>query len=211
MVHVILIRHGETDWNKEQIFRGKIDVPLNGIGLAQARCVRDALDQVPIDAIYASPLARAFVTAQVLAEPGKLSVRAEEGLSDIDFGTWQGLSHQKVKEDHGDLYAVWLTSPHRVTFPQGETLRRVQKRAVAALEGIIANNPGKTVAIVSHRVINKVILCSVLGLGLSRFWHLKQDTCAINRFEYKQGGYFITLLNDTCHLKGVAGASLVDF
>ena len=212
MVKVILIRHGETDWNKEQVFRGKIDVPLNHLGLAQARGVRQALEQVAIDALYASPLSRAFATAQMLAETRKLTIGVEEGFSDIDFGAWQGLSHQKVKEEYEDLYASWLADPHLVTFPRGgETLQKVQKRSMAALERSIANNPGKTIAVVSHRVINKVILCSVLGLDLSRFWHVKQDTCAINRLEYADGSYYLTLLNDTCHLKGLASASAVDF
>ena len=211
MVKIILIRHGETDWNKEQVFRGKIDVPLNVLGLAQARGVRQALEQVAIDALYASPLSRAFATAQMLVDARRLSVRVEEGFSDIDFGAWQGLSHQKVREEYGDLYAAWRATPHIVTFPRGETLLKVQKRSMAALEHSIKNNPGKTIAVVSHRVVNKVILCTILGLDLSRFWHLKQDTCAINQFEYAEGSYFITLLNDTCHLKGVQGASLVDF
>ena len=211
MVKIILIRHGETDWNKEQVFRGKIDVPLNQRGLAQARGVKEALAEIVIDALYASPLARAFDTARVLAEGRNLKIRAEEGLSDVDFGLWQAVSKGKVKEDYPDLYGTWLTDPHLVTMPRGENLLKVQKRSMAALERAIDSNPGKTIAIVSHRVINKVILCTVLGLELSRFWHVKQDTCAINRFEHDNGSYYLTLLNDTCHLKEVAGASAVDF
>lgn len=211
MVKVILIRHGETDWNKEQVFRGKIDVPLNRCGLAQARCVRQALEGEAIDVLCASPLARAVDTARVLAEGRNRDIRVEEGFSDIDFGSWQGLSHRQVKEQFPDLYATWMTDPHLVTFPRGETLLKVQQRSIAALERTIDSNSGKSVAIVSHRVVNKVILCTVLGLDLSRFWHVKQDTCAINRFEYDAGSYYLTLLNDTCHLKGVVGASVEDF
>jgi broad specificity phosphatase PhoE len=76
---------------------------------------------------------------------------------------------------------------------------------------VIKNNPGKTLALVSHRVVLKVLLCTILGLELSRFWYLRQDTCAINRVEYKDGNYFLTLLNDTGHLREVQGASVVDF
>lgn len=211
MVTIILIRHGETDWNKEQVFRGKIDVPLNQRGLAQARGVKEALAAIIIDALYASPLSRAFATAQVLAEGRKLDIITEEGFSDIDFGLWQGVSKGKVKEDYPDLYSTWLTDPHLVTLPRGENLLKVQKRSMAALERAIDSNPGKTITIVSHRVINKVILCTVLGLDLSRFWHVKQDTCAINRFEHDKGSYYLTLLNDTCHLRDIAGATVLDF
>jgi broad specificity phosphatase PhoE len=87
----------------------------------------------------------------------------------------------------------------------------VSKRSMEALGKVIKNHPGETLAIVSHRVLNKVLLCAILGLGLSRFWYIKQDTCVINRFEYKDGNYYLTLLNDTCHLKEVEGTSVIDF
>lgn len=211
MVKVILIRHGETDWNKQQVFRGRIDVALNEVGLAQAKAVVTSLKDVQIDAIYSSPLSRALETAKILAGNRNIEVMLEEGFIDIDFGKWQGLSHQKVKEKHKDLYEMWLAEPQMVTFPEGENLQKVLTRSMKALEKVIKNHPGETVAVVSHRVSNKVLLCSVLGLDLSHFWYIKQDTCAINRFEYKNGRFYLTLLNDICHLVKVEGASPVDF
>ena len=211
MVKIILIRHGETDWNREQIFRGRIDVALNEVGLAQAGAVKESLKDVKIDRIYSSPLSRAFKTASVLGESRSLEVEKEKGFIDIDFGKWQGLSHEKVKEEHNNLYETWLAEPHKVVFPEGESLEDVCKRSMEALEKIIKNHPGETLAIVSHRVLNKVLLCAILGLKLSRFWYIKQDTCAINRFEYKDGNYYLTLINDTCHLKEVEGTSVIDF
>ena len=211
MVKIILIRHGETDWNKEQIFRGRIDVALNEVGLAQARAVQKFLKDVQISAIYSSPLSRALETARVVGEGRNCEVKIEEGFIDINFGRWQGLSHQKVKEDYKDLYEMWLTKPQVVTFPEGESLEEVQRRSMKALEKVIKKHSGETLAIVSHRVLNKVLLCTILGLELSQFWYIKQDTCAINRFEYKDNKYYLILLNDTCHLKRVEGASLIDF
>ena len=211
MVKVILIRHGETDWNREQIFRGRIDVALNEVGLAQAGAVKESLKDVKIDRIYSSPLSRAFETASVLSENRGLKVEIEKGFIDIDFGRWQGLSHEKVKEEHKGLYETWLAEPHKVVFPDGESLEDVSKRSMETLEKVIKNHPGETLAIVSHRVLNKVMLCASLGLKLSRFWYIKQDTCAINRFEYKDGNYYLTLINDNCHLKKVEGASVIDF
>ena len=211
MVNVILIRHGETDWNREQIFRGRIDVALNKVGLAQAGAVKESLKDVKINGIFSSPLSRAFQTARVLGESMGLDVEIEKGLIDIDFGQWQGLSHEQVKEKHKGLYETWLVEPHKAVFPDGESLEDVCKRSILALEKVIKKHPGETLAIVSHRVLNKVILCAILGLKLSRFWYIRQDTCAINRFEYKDGNYYLTLLNDTCHLKEVKGASVLDF
>ena len=211
MVKVILIRHGETDWNTKQIFRGRKDIPLNEVGLAQAKAVGVSLSDIQIDAIYSSPLGRALETAKVLAESRSLEVELEEGFIDIDFGKWQGITHEKVKEEYESLYEMWLKNPQMVTFPGGESLKDVRTRSMEALEKVIKKHPGKTIAIVSHRVLNKVLLCSVLGLELSHFWYIKQDTCAINRLEYKDGKFYLTLLNDTCHLKKVEGASPVDF
>jgi alpha-ribazole phosphatase len=211
MVKVILIRHGETDWNTKQIFRGRKDIPLNEVGLAQAKAVGMSLSDIQIDAIYSSPLGRARETAKVLAENRSLEVELEEGFIDIDFGKWEGITHEKVKEEYESLYERWLKNPQMVTFPGGESLRNVSTRSMGALEKVIKKHSGKTLAVVSHRVLNKVLLCSILDLELSHFWHIKQDTCAINRFEYKDERFYLTLLNDTCHLKKVKGASVIDF
>ncbi len=211
MAQVILIRHGETDWNTQQIFRGKIDIPLNESGLAQARAVRESLKDREIDKIYSSPLSRALETARILGENRNLKIETEEAFIDIDFGRWQGLSHQKVSEEHKDLYEMWLSNPQTVTFPEGESLETVRTRSGKALDEIVENHPGETLAIVSHRVLNKVLLCVVLGVELSHFWYIRQDTCAINVFEYKDGAFYLTLLNDTCHLKNIEGTSKVDF
>ena len=211
MVHVILVRHGETDWNTQQVFRGRIDVSLNKVGLSQAEAVGASLQDSAIDALYSSPLNRALETAHMLTKGRNIEVEREESFIDIDFGAWQGLSHQKAKERYDDLYKTWLRAPHRVTFPGGESLDEVKFRSKKALAKIVENNPGRTVAIVSHRVVNKVLLCSIVGLDLTHFWYIRQDTCAVNRFEYNNGNYYLTLLNDTCHLKGVKGASTADF
>ena len=211
MTKIILIRHGETDWNRDQVFRGRIDVALNEVGMTQARAVQESLRQRKIDAIYSSPLSRAFVTAGIVAEKRDVPVQVEEGFTDIDFGKWQGLSHQQVKEEYNDLYDSWRSQPQEVTFPGGECLQEVRRRSMGTLEKVIKSNPGKTLALVSHRVVLKVLLCAMLGLELSRFWYIRQDTCAINRCEYEVGNFYLTLLNDTCHLREVHGASQVDF
>ena len=211
MVKIILVRHGETDWNREQVFRGRIDVPLNQTGVSQARAVRESLRDRKIDEVYASPLGRALETARMLARGSGSEVKEEEGFIDVDFGSWQGLSRRQVKDEHKDLYETWRARPEAVQFPGGESLEDVRRRSMEALAGIIKNHPGKTLAVVSHRVVNKVLLCTMLGLELSRFWYLRQDTCCINMLEYRDGDYFLSLLNDTCHLRGVQGASAADF
>ncbi|MGQ9632156.1 MAG: histidine phosphatase family protein [bacterium] len=206
MTKVFLVRHGETDWNREEVFRGRIDVPLNERGLAQARALGEALRSQKIEAIYSSPLSRALKTAEIVAEfQGDVEVRAERGFIDIDYGEWQGLPHEDVKGKYPELYEAWQDAPQTVRFPGGESLDAVQDRALAALGGVIRTNEGRTVAVVAHRVVNKVLLCAILGLDSSHFWLIRQDTCAINCFESSERGYIVRLLNDTCHLRKVQG------
>ena len=100
MVKVILIRHGETNWNTTQIFRGRKDIPLNEVGLAQAKAVGISLKDIQIDAVYSSPLGRALETANALSESRSLEIELDEGFIDIDFGKWQGTSHEEVQEKY---------------------------------------------------------------------------------------------------------------
>jgi broad specificity phosphatase PhoE len=130
---------------------------------------------------------------------------------DVDFGTWQGLPHEEVKKRFPSLYETWLHEPTNILFPEGESLRDVERRSMGALADIARNHGEETVAVVSHRVVNKVILCSAMGLGLERFWNIRQDTCACNSFQYRDGHYVLHGLNDTCHLREIRGANPRDF
>jgi broad specificity phosphatase PhoE len=119
----------------------------------------------------------------------------------MNFGKWQGLSSQEVKERWPELARTWLTAPHRVTFPGGESLDVVKDRTAAALLKLIRQHEAETIAIVGHTVVNRVLLCFVLGIDNSNYWRIGQDTCAINVFDWNDGLFFIESLNDTCHLR----------
>lgn len=201
MSRIILVRHGETDWNREEIFRGRIDINLNQNGIRQAQALLKKLQEQKLDAIYSSPLSRARLTAQIIADYYNLKVNLENGFIDINYGGWQGVSHEDVKAQYPKLYHLWQQQPHLVKFPAGECLDDVKRRAMTALERIISNHKSDTIAIAAHRVVNKVMLCAVLGLDISHFWLIRQDTCCINIFEDSPRGYVMFCLNDTCHLK----------
>ena len=213
MTRVILVRHGETDWNQEQIFRGRIDVPLNNTGLKQAKATGEVLGSLKIDAIYSSPLSRAVETAKAIGSfHPDISVRDAKGFIDIDFGKWQGIPHEKVKEEYKELYGRWQKEPHNVKMPDGEDLDDIKLRAVEALNNILADYNDGTVVIASHRVINKVVLCAILGLTNQHFWCIRQDTCAINIFNNSERGFIVSVINDTCHIKALGDStSSVDF
>ncbi len=203
MTRIIVVRHGQTAWNEGQgeRFRGRAEVELDDKGIKQAGATAARLAQWEAAAIYSSPLKRALSTANILAEPLKLQVQPTEGLIDIDYGRWQGLSLKEAAEDDSKLYKLWLKSPHLVTFPQGESLEQVQKRVVSAVESLVPQHPGQSIVLVSHKVVCKVLFCSLLGLDTSHFWELQQDPCAINLVEVGENAVAIVSLNDNCHLK----------
>jgi broad specificity phosphatase PhoE len=204
-MRLFLVRHGETAWNKEEIFRGRFDVELNGHGLEQARLTAGALSALELAAVYSSPLSRAYETASEIAGPHGLSVAIEPALTDIDYGIWQGMSRQQVKNQCPGDYGLWITAPHKVRFEEGESLDDVQVRALKAFEQISGRHRGQNVVVVSHRVVNKVLLCALLGLDNSHFWSLVQDTCAINVVDADdQHGYVIRHLNNTSHIQPLA-------
>jgi broad specificity phosphatase PhoE len=107
---------------------------------------------------------------------------------------------------------MWKEEPHLVRLPGGESLDDVRVRAMAALEEVIRNHSGKTLVLVSHRVVNKALICGILGLDNSHFWQITQDTTAINLIQYRNGKYILSLMNETCHLKTMKEERLkVDF
>jgi broad specificity phosphatase PhoE len=137
MLEIILARHGETDWNVAEVFRGRIDVELNETGIKQAELLGKYLSDFKIDAIYSSPLKRALKTAKVIAGYQKIKVNTVRGLIDFDYGEWQGLSHQEVKDRYQELYTEWLSHPELVRLPAGESLGDVRNRGMAVLNDII--------------------------------------------------------------------------
>lgn len=210
MIEIILARHGETEWNVAEVFRGRIDVELNETGLKQAELLAEYLSDVKINAIYSSPLKRALKTAEMIASYHKLDVEIAPGLIDFDYGKWQGLPHQEVKIKYKELYAEWINSPDKVKIPAGESLDDIRKRATGVVSNIIAKYRG-TVVLVSHRVVNKVLICALLGLDNSHFWNIRQDTSGITTFIYENERFILTEHNNTSYLKSLHQAPLSDF
>lgn len=200
MTRVYLIRHGRTAWNKDPRFRGQVDLPLDEVGEAQAETIALRLKDRPIKAVYSSPLTRAIRTAEPLARALGLEVIPEEGFTDINYGYWQGLSPSEVAELYPELYRTWLESPHLVRVPGGEGLDDVRARAEEALFRILKRHYGEEIAIVGHQVVNKVILCIVLGVSNEWFTRIEQDNGCINLFGHDGQKFIIFFLNDTCHL-----------
>lgn len=203
MTRIILVRHGQTEWNREERFRGRVDIDLDETGVRQAQAAAEKIARWDVAAIYSSPLKRAMATAQIIASRLGLPVEPLDGINDMDFGIWQGLSIEEARRRYRELFDLWRYSPQRLEIPDGETLEDVQRRAVATIDDLVARHQNETVALVSHRVVCKVLLCHLLGLDNSHFWQIAQDTTAINLFELWEGWSSLRLLNDTCHLRNL--------
>jgi broad specificity phosphatase PhoE len=201
MTFVYLVRHGQTAWNKEEIFRGRADVPLNERGLKEAELAAEYFRGKRVDAIYASPISRAIQTAEKIAGVLGLKVVPHSGITDMSFGDWEGRPIKEVEQSDPDRFRLWKEEPHLLKVPGGETLEEVRTRTTAALEEVIPSHAQGTVILVSHRVITKVLICAILGLDNSHFWQIDQDSTAINLIRYKHGKYALSLMNETCHLK----------
>jgi broad specificity phosphatase PhoE len=207
---VILVRHGETEWNVAEIFRGRLDIELNETGIRQAGLLGEYLRQADVDAVYSSPLRRARRTAEIVASHHNITVTVAPGLTDLDFGQWQGLSHREVADNYRELYALWHGHPEQVRMPAGESLGQARARALEVVNEAIARYE-RRVILVSHRVVNKVLICALLGLDNSHFWQIRLDTCGLSSFSHTSGQFTLTRHNDTSFLARLGSAPQRDF
>jgi len=210
MTKIIIARHGQTEWNVGEVFRGRIDVDLDETGVKQAGLLAEYLSGREIEAIYSSPLKRALNTAGAIARRHNLEVEVAPRLIDFNFGKWQGLPHQEVKEKYKELYTEWTRNPQQVRMPDGERLDDIRERAISVVDEVTARYEG-TIVLVAHRVVNKVLICALLGLDNSHFWDIKQDTCGITTFVYENGRFILIEHNNTSYLRSIQKTPLGDF
>jgi len=217
MIHIILIRHGRTGWNpgegQDERFRGLLDMPLAGEGLAQARVTADRLARQPLNAVYSSPLQRALQTAEMIAAPHGLAVQPLPGLTSMNYGKWAGLLRAEVAQRWPEEFAAWRRDPFSAQIPGGENIADLRDRAMAALRTTIAQHAdGETALLVTHQVVTRVLACTLAGLPNAAHWQIRQDLCNLNWFDYDPttGTFIVAGLNDTCHLTPSTGRARGD-
>jgi alpha-ribazole phosphatase len=211
MLEIILVRHGETAFNAAETFRGRADVPLNATGLKQAQLLGEYLSKEKIKVVYSSPLQRAVRTAEAIAAPHKLKVKLVENLNDIDCGEWEGLTLKEVKDRYEDIYQDWVDTPEQVRLPGGEGLEDVRRRVFPFVKDAVTRVRDGKIVLVSHRAVNKVLICALLGLDNSFFWNFKLDTGAITRFSFDSNRTALISHNDTSFLKPLKLGEKKDF
>jgi probable phosphoglycerate mutase len=205
---LVLVRHGETDWNRQGRFQGQIDIPLNENGHSQAAAAGRFLAAVSLQRAYTSSMARPRQTAEAIlrSHPGVplTSVRA---LVEIGHGEWEGRLEPEIAEGWPELLAAWKLAPDTVQMPGGETIQDVWQRSLAGWQTIAASlDPQETALVVAHDAVNKTILCALLGLGPADIWAVKQGNGGVTVIDYPQGPEgppLVACLNQTTHLGGV--------
>jgi probable phosphoglycerate mutase len=166
MTELILIRHGETDWNRELRFQGQVDVSLNAIGHEQARRIASRMAGEKADALYASDLLRAQQTAEPIAAQLALRALTETGLREQSFGKVDGMRVDDIKAQHPQAWEGWLRFEADYCMPEGESTRAFHGRVMAAVERLVASHPDQTVVIVTHGGVLDMIYRTARSLGL---------------------------------------------
>lgn len=201
-MELVLVRHGETEFNRMDVFRGHADLPLNDRGRTQARAVAACLSGESLDAFYSSPLSRSMETAREIAAPHKGEVVPLESFIDVDYGHWSGKSIDEVHARWPEEFVLWARDPEKVVFPGGESMKEVRERLRAGLETLARGHHGQ-VLLVGHKVINRLIICIILGLATSGIWRVEQSNGAINIISKGDTGWMLLHMNDIGHLEGI--------
>ena len=205
---LILVRHGEPDWNKAGRFQGQIDIPLNENGRRQAAAARDFLKDIPIDRAWSSTLSRPTETAQIILEAHPdVPLTQIDGLVEIGHGVWEGKLESEIREDWSELLDTWKRAPETVQMPEGETIQDVWARSVRSWGEIAGElKPEETVLVVAHDAVNKTILCDLLGLTPADIWAVKQGNGGVTVVDIAADPgqpAVVTCLNLTSHFGSV--------
>jgi len=199
-MQIYIVRHGETEWNKDDIFRGRKDIPLNETGKKQAERAGAYFTGIPVDRIVSGPLSRTVQTAEAISRiTGRLVEKMEE-FTDINFGVWEGVPLRDVEKHFPADLNLWKTSPEKLRIEEGETLEEVRQRVSRGLANIVSGQEN-AVVLATHRVICKIIVLSCLAITNDHFWDMKYDPGSITLLEWKNGRYTLVFSNDTCHQK----------
>ncbi len=202
---LLLVRHGETNWNRDGKFQGQIDVPLNDNGRVQARQAAEFLKDVHLDFAVSSSMLRPKETAEIILQHHpNIKLQLDDGLWEISHGLWEGKFEAEIETGFPGLLKQWKEYPETVQMPEGENLQQVWERALVAWQKIIHSVSG-TGIVVAHDAINKAILCQLFGLEPQHFWNFKQGNGAVTVIDYPQGPDGLPVLevmNITSHLSG---------
>lgn len=199
-MRAILVRHGETPWNREGRFQGQDEVGLSRRGVAQSRRVAKALASMRPTALYSSPLARTMETACELSRQLSLPIIQVEELQEVNLGELEGITNQEMQARYPQIHALWRHDPSQVLFPGGESLPKLQERAWRAIEEIERSHSDDVVIVVSHNFAIRTIVFRLLDIPLSKFHIMRPDLSSISIIEFRDGTWRLVSFNERLHL-----------
>lgn len=191
VTELLLVRHGETDWNRLGLLQGTRDIPLNDRGRQQASELAARVSG-GADAVYSSPLVRARSTAEIIAVTAGADVEIEPDLRELCYGFAQGKTVAWLRRHDPALEYRWRTTPWQVRFSGGDTLRAVRARAAEALSRIVARHHGERVALCAHGHVNRVLMITALAWPRNAFWHIEQPNGAVQTLRCSKAGWSIS-------------------
>lgn len=194
-IRLLLVRHGETEWNQQSKYQGQVDVSLNENGKSQSQKVAKFIKDVSIDKVYSSSLLRAQQTAEIMLQqhqgiPKLDNLELNDGFKEIIHGIWEGKSKTEIEQEFPGELQRWYEAPEKFQMPSGESLQQVWSRTVEVYQSILSSaleNQLKTVLIVAHGATNQILLCHILGLSAEHFWNFRQSNCCLNVIDYPKG------------------------
>lgn len=200
-MNLYLVRHGQTEYSRENRFCGTTNPPLTDVGQAMADAFANAYAATPWDAIYTSPMLRARQTVAPLERRTGVTATVEDGLAEIAYGEWERLTVDEVKARSPEAYEYWAEDVASRGAPGGETAFHVAARAMRAVEAIRTRHTTGNVLLVSHKATLRIITCALLGLDVRLFRErIAQSVAAVSMFVLEDGGARLTILGDRTHL-----------
>jgi probable phosphoglycerate mutase len=204
-MRLIIVRHGESEWNRIHRYQGQLDAPLSELGLQQADALAERLKHEPLDIIYSSPLQRAAKTAQAIAQhhANVPFVYADE-LLEIHHGEWQGKYAHEIAEQYAEGLREWRAHPTRAQMPGGESFSNILKRTLDFRERIYAQHQDQTVLVSTHDVIVKILVADALGMNMDRINRIWVTNASISVIEYGEDLPYLVSLSEASHLGTLA-------
>ena len=199
---IILVRHGETNWNKEGRFQGQIDIPLNEKGKDQASKASKYLEEIKFTKAFSSSMKRPYETAKIILKKNNIKIEKIQSLVEISHGLWEGKLEEEIKLSWPEMLKNWHEKPESVTMPNGESIKQVSERTISAWNQICnSQQENDTTLLVAHDAVNKTLICHILGLSYSDIWMIKQGNGGITVIDiFKNKNNVLSSLNITNHL-----------
>ena len=198
----ILVRHGETDWNRESRIQGQLPTHLNAQGRREARMLARRLAWEHAQNLFSSDLPRAMETAEPIAEAASLEIVATPALREAHFGRWEGRSYDEVQQQFPGEFASWVESDFHKAPPGGEPAGALRERVIAFLAEVAREHAGQTSILVTHGGPCKYLIAHTLGISPTGVYRYAIDNASIHVIEIGTCGWRLVTLNDTCHLHG---------